>query len=37
VDPVLGPEMKSTGEVMGVDAKFGAAFAKRGPRACARG
>ena len=28
VDPVLGPEMKSTGEVMGVDAKFGAAFAK---------
>ena len=28
VDPVLGPEMKSTGEVMGVDASFGAAFAK---------
>ncbi len=28
VDPVLGPEMKSTGEVMGVDARFGAAFAK---------
>jgi len=28
VDPVLGPEMKSTGEVMGVDAKFGVAFAK---------
>ncbi len=28
VDTVLGPEMKSTGEVMGIDAKFGAAFAK---------
>src|SRR5262249_47909841 len=28
VDTVLGPEMKSTGEVMGVDASFGAAFAK---------
>jgi len=28
VDPVLGPEMKSTGEVMGIDAKFGVAFAK---------
>jgi carbamoyl-phosphate synthase large subunit len=28
VDPVLGPEMKSTGEVMGIDAKFGIAFAK---------
>jgi len=28
VDPVLGPEMKSTGEVMGVDPKFGIAFAK---------
>jgi carbamoyl-phosphate synthase large subunit len=27
-DPVLGPEMKSTGEVMGVDQRFGAAFAK---------
>ncbi|MEO1084509.1 MAG: carbamoyl-phosphate synthase large subunit, partial [Acidobacteriota bacterium] len=28
VDPVLGPEMKSTGEVMGAAADFGAAFAK---------
>ena len=28
VDTVLGPEMKSTGEVMGVDWDFGAAFAK---------
>ena len=28
VDPVLGPEMKSTGEVMGVDQSFGLAFAK---------
>jgi carbamoyl-phosphate synthase large subunit len=28
VDPVLGPEMKSTGEVMGIDPKFGMAFAK---------
>ena len=28
VDSVLGPEMKSTGEVMGIDAKFGMAFAK---------
>jgi carbamoyl-phosphate synthase large subunit len=28
VDPLLGPEMKSTGEVMGLDAAFGAAFAK---------
>ena len=27
-DTVLGPEMKSTGEVMGIDATFGAAFAK---------
>ena len=28
VDTVLGPEMKSTGEVMGIDASFGTAFAK---------
>ncbi len=28
VDPVLGPEMKSTGEVMGIDSSFGMAFAK---------
>ena len=27
-DTVLGPEMKSTGEVMGIDHTFGAAFAK---------
>jgi carbamoyl-phosphate synthase large subunit len=27
-DPVLGPEMKSTGEVMGVADEFGSAFAK---------
>jgi len=29
VDPALGPEMRSTGEVMGVGANFGEAFAKR--------
>ncbi|RFU22687.1 carbamoyl-phosphate synthase large subunit [Geodermatophilus marinus] len=28
VDTVLGPEMKSTGEVMGLDTGFGTAFAK---------
>lgn len=28
VDPVLGPEMRSTGEVMGVGRSFGEAFAK---------
>jgi carbamoyl-phosphate synthase large subunit len=28
VDPILGPEMKSTGEVMGVADNFGLAFAK---------
>ena len=28
VDTVLGPEMRSTGEVMGVDTQFGPAFAK---------
>ncbi|MBI5136193.1 MAG: carbamoyl-phosphate synthase large subunit [Nitrospirae bacterium] len=28
VDPVLGPEMLSTGEVMGIDAEFPQAFAK---------
>jgi len=28
VDVILGPEMKSTGEVMGLDADFGRAFAK---------
>ncbi|MBT8066106.1 MAG: carbamoyl-phosphate synthase large subunit [Gammaproteobacteria bacterium] len=27
-DPILGPEMKSTGEVMGVGRKFGEAYAK---------
>lgn len=28
VDSLLGPEMKSTGEVMGIDSDFGTAFAK---------
>ncbi|MBK8435645.1 MAG: carbamoyl-phosphate synthase large subunit [Austwickia sp.] len=28
VDSVLGPEMRSTGEVMGIDTEYGAAFAK---------
>jgi carbamoyl-phosphate synthase large subunit len=28
VDPILSPEMKSTGEVMGLDSDFGRAFAK---------
>ena len=28
IDTVLGPEMKSTGEVMGIDIDFGVAFAK---------
>jgi carbamoyl-phosphate synthase large subunit len=28
VDPVLSPEMKSTGEVMGIDSDFATAFAK---------
>ncbi|HEX9023701.1 MAG TPA: carbamoyl-phosphate synthase large subunit, partial [Geobacteraceae bacterium] len=28
VDTILGPEMKSTGEVMGIDENFGLAFAK---------
>src|SRR6202020_3058558 len=28
VDPALGPEMRSTGEVMGVGESFGEAFAK---------
>ncbi len=28
VDTILGPEMKSTGEVMGIDADFATAFAK---------
>ena len=28
VDPVLGPEMRSTGEVMGIDVSFAAAFLK---------
>ncbi len=28
VDPVLSPEMKSTGEVMGIDSNFATAFAK---------
>ena len=28
VDPILGPEMKSTGEVMGIGHSFGEAYAK---------
>jgi carbamoyl-phosphate synthase large subunit len=28
VDPLLGPEMRSTGEAMGIDKSFGGAFAK---------
>jgi len=28
VDPILGPEMKSTGEVMGIGSSFGEAYAK---------
>ena len=28
IDTLLGPEMKSTGEVMGIDPNFGASFAK---------
>ena len=28
VDTILGPEMRSTGEVMGIDREFGIAFAK---------
>ncbi len=28
IDTLLGPEMKSTGEVMGIDSNFGGAFAK---------
>ncbi len=28
VDPILGPEMRSTGEVMGIDREFTVAFAK---------
>ncbi|MFI6579061.1 carbamoyl-phosphate synthase large subunit [Nocardiopsis sp. NPDC050513] len=28
VDTILGPEMRSTGEVMGLDTQFGAAYAK---------
>ncbi|MET0546631.1 MAG: carbamoyl-phosphate synthase large subunit [Caulobacterales bacterium] len=28
VDPILGPEMRSTGEVMGIDVDFGSAFLK---------
>ena len=28
VDPILGPEMKSTGEVMGIGKNFGEAYAK---------
>jgi carbamoyl-phosphate synthase large subunit len=37
VDTVLGPEMRSTGEVMGIDADFGMAFAKSQEAAYAGG
>jgi carbamoyl-phosphate synthase large subunit len=37
VDIVLGPEMRSTGEVMGIDMDFGAAFAKSQEAAYAGG
>ena len=37
VDIVLGPEMRSTGEVMGIDVDFGAAFAKSQDAAYAGG
>jgi carbamoyl-phosphate synthase large subunit len=37
VDTVLGPEMKSTGEVMGIDARFGTAYAKSQMAAYAAG
>ncbi|WP_130013822.1 carbamoyl-phosphate synthase large subunit [Serinicoccus sediminis] len=33
IDSILGPEMRSTGEVMGIDASFGSAFAKSQLRA----
>ncbi|HVL32959.1 MAG TPA: carbamoyl-phosphate synthase large subunit, partial [Actinomycetota bacterium] len=36
VDTLLGPEMKSTGEVMGIDRTFGLAFAKAEEAADAR-
>ncbi len=36
VDTVLGPEMRSTGEVMGIDRSFGLAFAKSQAAAGAR-
>ena len=36
VDTLLGPEMKSTGEVMGIDRSFGLAFAKAEEAADAR-
>jgi carbamoyl-phosphate synthase large subunit len=37
VDTVLGPEMRSTGEVMGIDSTFGMAFAKSQSAAYAAG
>ncbi|MFZ9308729.1 MAG: carbamoyl-phosphate synthase large subunit [Candidatus Nanopelagicales bacterium] len=37
VDTVLGPEMKSTGEVMGIDHSFGAAFLKAQLAASSKG
>ncbi|MEO6821771.1 MAG: carbamoyl-phosphate synthase large subunit [Candidatus Nanopelagicales bacterium] len=37
VDTILGPEMRSTGEVMGIDSTFGMAFAKSQAAAYASG
>src|SRR5699024_9164414 len=37
VDSVLGPEMRSTGEVMGLDATFPRAFARSPPRITGQG
>ncbi|HXW68461.1 MAG TPA: carbamoyl-phosphate synthase large subunit, partial [Dissulfurispiraceae bacterium] len=36
VDTILGPEMKSTGEVMGIDEDFGLAYAKAQAASCNR-
>jgi carbamoyl-phosphate synthase large subunit len=36
VDTILGPEMKSTGEVMGIDDDFGMAYAKAQSSSCNR-
>ena len=36
VDIILGPEMKSTGEVMGIDSDFGRAYCKASSAPCSR-